>query len=173
MNELKHLCSMWKRNAKRSLSLIVDSISYDFDLQKGVIESPDWCFEVPYAFKDALDIKYQQRVKNKKKYYVWTQGGLLSFKEGDTLHSKCGKITLQVQHAQPMGWDVDKDQVYLGSVVYKKYSSEKKEYAVEEHSCSQVDFLSLIIHNNHEQKLTQTFVGSSKILDSIGSPSEY
>ena len=40
---------------------------------------------VPACFNDKLDIKQTERIENKKKTLVWTQGSLFSFQTGDIL----------------------------------------------------------------------------------------
>ena len=81
MGELELLKSMWAHKVKRNTKLIVSEVTYDQG--KGHLNNDHWHFQVPYAFLDALDLKYEQRMKNKKPYMVWTQGPLLRFKDGD------------------------------------------------------------------------------------------
>jgi hypothetical protein len=45
-----------------------------------------WYMCVPPCFNDALDIKQTERIKNKKKTLMWTQGSSFSFKTGDTIY---------------------------------------------------------------------------------------
>lgn len=45
-----------------------------------------WYMCVPSCFNDALDIKQTDRVVNKKKTLVWTQGSLFDFNPGDTIY---------------------------------------------------------------------------------------
>jgi hypothetical protein len=45
-----------------------------------------WRMAVAEAFKDALDIKFTQRVVGGKKEMAWTQGRIFDFKEGYTIH---------------------------------------------------------------------------------------
>jgi len=45
-----------------------------------------WHMYVPHCFNDALDIKLTERVKEKVKNCVWTQGSMFSFSTGDILY---------------------------------------------------------------------------------------
>jgi hypothetical protein len=144
MNVLEHLRSMWAEKAKRTTKLIVSSISHEG--REGSLENGSWAFKVPYAFRDALDIKYEERQKDKMSYMVWTQGPILSFKEGDLIQAKDGNSSVQVRFAERMGWDVSKAEMYEGSVVYAMYDLSGGPYTkLGEHSCTQMQFLELLI----------------------------
>lgn len=45
-----------------------------------------WYMCVPPCFNDALDIKQTDRIVDKKKTLVWTQGSSFNFKEGDSIY---------------------------------------------------------------------------------------
>lgn len=77
-------------------------------------ESPSfWFMYLPDYFNNALDIKNTERKKNKKSYWVWTQGADFSFSTGDTIYDtmeayqpwseaiKKIKICIQVTNAVP------------------------------------------------------------------------
>ena len=149
MHEITLLESLWpkdeNRKNTRSTTLIVPEISYN--RSEGFLENEHWYFNVPYAFRDALDIKFEERKKDKKPYMVWTQGPILNFKEGDCFSSKNGKAVLQIRFANPMGWDQSKKIMYEGSVSYDMYSTQDTSsfFKVGDDTCSQMDFLKLLI----------------------------
>ncbi len=121
-----------------------------YDGKEGSLDNESWAFKVTYAFRDALDIKYEERKKDKKPYMVWTQGPLLRFKDGDLIHSKDGCRSVQVQFAQPMGWDSAKNEMYQGSIVYCDYVTRGNSMSkLNDHSCTQMQFLHLLIHGEH------------------------
>ena len=149
MNELDHLKSMWGSKVKRNTDLIVPKVTY-IDGQ-GSLNNDSWAFKVAYAFRDALDIKYEVRKKNKKSYMVWTQGPNLSFKEGDLIHSKDGSRSVQIRFANQLGWDVTKEEMYPGSVVYSEFSvSGNSTSKPSELTCTQMQFLQLLIHGAYD-----------------------
>ena len=67
MGELELLKSMWAHKVKRNTKLIVSEVTYDQG--KGHLNNDHWHFQVPYAFRDALDLKYEQRMKIKN--HTW------------------------------------------------------------------------------------------------------
>lgn len=149
MNKLDHLKSMWGPKAKRKTDLIVPQVTYEDG--QGSLNNDLWAFNVTYAFRDALDIKYEERKKNKKPYMVWTQGPILSFKEGDVIHSKDGKRSVQVRFANQMGWDANKEEMYPGSVVYSEYAVSGNSLSkAGEHTCTQMQFLQLLISGAYD-----------------------
>lgn len=115
MKELEHLRAMWATKVKREIKLIVPEVTHTG--QDNSLNNDFWIFKVPFAFRNALDIKYEERKKEKKPYMVWTQGPLLNFKEADLIHSHCGSRAVQVQFATPVSWDSEKDEMYQGRVV--------------------------------------------------------
>lgn len=119
MKETSLLKDMWSPKVKRRTELIVPEVTYSNNV--GSLNNESWFFDVPYSFRSALDIKYEQRMKLKKPYMVWTQGPILGFKQGDFIHSRCATRAVMVHDAQIMGWDVDKNEMFEGVVVYKEF----------------------------------------------------
>jgi hypothetical protein len=145
MQLLEHLESMWAPKIKRKVPTI-PTVKYDVELSVGALDNDDWYFKVPYAFREALDIKYEERKKDKKGYMVWTQGPILSFKDGDSFTDKNGSSALQVKFANPMGWDPDKKQMYQGSIVFDIFEVNGQKYTkINQHSCNQMEFLKILI----------------------------
>lgn len=149
MTELEHLKSMWSTKTKRSTKLIIPQVTYKNSV--GSLNNDNWFFRVPYAFREALDIKFEERKKDKKSYMVWTQGPIISFKEGDILHSKDKSQTIQIRFANQMGWDTSKEEMYQGSVVYSEYTTSNNTLIKQaEHSCTQMQFLQLLINGSYK-----------------------
>ena len=149
MTELEHLKSMWSTKTKRSTKLIIPQVTYKNSI--GSLNNDNWFFHVPYAFREALDIKFEERKKDKKSYMVWTQGPIISFKEGDILHSKDKNQTIQIRFANQMGWDTSKEEMYQGSVVYSEYTTSNNTLIKQaEHSCTQMQFLQLLINGSYK-----------------------
>ena len=145
VKELEHLTSMWDTKVKRNTELIIPKVTYT-DMS-GSLNNDHWEFIVPYAFRDALDIKYEERKKNKRSYMVWTQGPILSFKEGDLITSKDGKRSVQVKSADSMKWNKSKNEMYKGSVIYEEYKINNGKYEKSGTvTCSQMNFLELLIY---------------------------
>ncbi|WP_444891798.1 hypothetical protein ACJJIE_00095 (plasmid) [Microbulbifer sp. TRSA001] len=152
MEEIKLLESMWKARSSRKTTLIVPEVKCD-KLNRS-LSNEHWAFHVPYAFRDALDIRYDQRIKDKKKYMVWTQGPILKFKEGDTLRSKDGKTSVQVNSANQMGWDTEKNEMYPGVVIYKKHNVVDGVYTkAGDYLTCQMEFLKLLIYGNNSSQV--------------------
>lgn len=156
---LKYLKAMWpnggKTKIKRDLALY-PTVYYNSTLSKGTLNNDHWYFNVPYAFRDALDIKYEERKKDKKGYMVWTQGPILKFKMGDNFSAKNSNITLQVQFGDQMGWDRDKNEMYLGSVVFDLFEIINKKYIYKQrYQCNQMEFLELLINGDSLERLTE------------------
>jgi len=142
---LKRLESMWQARVIRKTPTYPE-VHYDPATSMGTLNNPDWAFHVPYAFREALDLKYEQRKKDKRPYMIWTQGPFLSFKEGDALTSRDGQAVVQVKFATSMGWDPVKKRMYKGSIIFDKFdSSEDMTIWVSEHRCNQMDFLELLL----------------------------
>ena len=136
---------MWGPKVKRKTDLIVPQVTYEDG--QGSLNNDSWAFKVTYVFRDALDIKYEERKKNKEPYMVWTQGPILSFKDGDMIHSKDGNRSIQVRFANQMGWDATKEEMSPGSVVYSEYAVSGNSHSkLGEHTCTQMQFLQLLIH---------------------------
>ncbi len=144
MDEIQLLKSMWKSRTQRQTKLIVPKVTYEN--MTGSLNNEHWFFKVPYAYRDALDISYDKRIKEKKSYMLWTQGVQLSFKVGDSLISKDNKTSLQVKFANAMGWDPDKNEMYQGSIVFDEYDVDGHKYTKKkQHSCNQMEFLQILI----------------------------
>lgn len=143
------LRDMLRPTVRRSTDLIVPSVTYKD--REGSLNNEDWHFHVPYAFRDALDIRYEERVKKGKKYKVWTQGPFLSFSKGDLLHSRDGKTVLQITFSSPAGWDGAKDEPYEGIVTFDEFDmTDTPEPLVKrgQRSMSQFEFLQLLIEGD-------------------------
>jgi len=149
MKELDLLKSMWAPKVKRKTELIVPKITYSG--MHGSLNNGHWKYRVPYAFRDSLDIKYEKRMKDKIPYMVWTQGPILSFKEGDLLTARDGKKSVQVQYANQMGWDTSKNQMHEGSVVYDEFDiNNGKCTKIQRITCSQMQFLQILIYGTYD-----------------------
>lgn len=156
---LKHLKTMWpsadKNKIKRELATY-PSVYYNSVKSQGTLNNDNWYFNVPYTFRDALDIKYEQRVKDKVGSMVWTQGPILKFKMGDNFPAKNNNITLQVQFGDQVGWDRDKNEMYLGSVVFDLFELIDKKYIHKQrYQCNQMEFLELLINGDNLERLTK------------------
>ncbi|WP_338416434.1 hypothetical protein [uncultured Sphaerotilus sp.] len=116
MKELNILRSMFAPRPKRTTELIVPRVT--FHAGKGSLNNEHWAFSVPYHFTDALDIKYEERQKDKQKYMLWTQGPSINFRAHDVIHSRDNKITLQVRSASPVRWDPSKNEMNEGYVTF-------------------------------------------------------
>lgn len=123
----------------KSVPFVVPAVTWDSVTQTGSLNNEHWAFNVGYGFREALDLKFMERVRNKNKVYRWSQGPIIAFKEGDLIRSKDNKRSVQVQFANPMGWDADKNDMYYGSVTYLESNS------LETKILSQIDFLNLLI----------------------------
>ena len=152
MKILEPLKTMWVPRRKRKLKMIAPVIN----LPNGGFEldNKDWAFNVPYAFRDALDMRYEQRMKKKKPYMAWTQGTAISFKSGDTLTAKDIKRTVQVKFANGMGWDSDKDHMYLGSVTFDLFNidNDLTPIFINRYRCDQMVFLTMLISGEIDPK---------------------
>ena len=75
---------------------------------------------------------------------------MLSFKAGDLIHSANGKRSVQVQSANPMGWDEYKMAMNQGTVTYLEYEVHNKTLSKQgQKTCSQMQFLQLLIYGKH------------------------
>lgn len=141
---IEHLEEIWSGRTNRSTQLIVPHVSYSQN--KGSLNNDHWAYNVTYAFREALDIKYEKRTKNKTPYMVWTQGPILNFKEGDFIHSRMGFPSVQVKFANIMGWDPEKGEMYLGSVTFDEYETQSGKFIkVAQRNLNQIEFLTLLI----------------------------
>lgn len=145
MKEIEFLKSMWAPKIKRQIELIVAEITYSNNI--GSLNNDHWEYIVPYAFREALDIKYEQRTKDKKQYMIWTQGPILRFKEGDYLKSKNGTSAVQVLNANSMGWDTSINQMYEGNVVFDEFEVQGNDrIKIRRSDCTQMQFLEMLIY---------------------------
>lgn len=150
MSELEQLRAMWTPKFKRVTNLIV-RLSYDGS--EGSLKNESWAFNVPYAFRDALDIKYEQRMKKLEPFWVWTQGPLLSFTKGDLINSRDGFRAVQIESASQMEWNYSKNEMDQGTVVYTEYSITSGRYIkLMVHTCTQMQFLQLLIHGRYDSQ---------------------
>ncbi len=117
-----------------------------------------WAFPLSYGFRDALDIRFTEKVttikkvingeevKVQKKHMLWTQGRVIAFKDGDFIINSVRDAAVQVEFAQPMGWDNLKDIMYNGSVIFKLYNIQSGKYFLSgKHECDQLAFLAFLI----------------------------
>lgn len=162
IKELEHLCSLWEKSNKqetgepyckvsRAVDLIVPEVTYFPEKMDGSLNNNDWIYNVPFAFRDALDIKFEQRMKNKKPYMVWTQGPLINFTKGDWIHSKCGNKSVQVNFSSGMGWDSSIFQMYNGIVNFDRFEKINGSWVkVSSESLDQMAFLEMLIVGGSE-----------------------
>lgn len=140
---------MWASKVKRKTDLIVPQVTHlgkDHSLNNDF-----WAFKVTFAFRNALDIKYEERKKEKKPYMIWTQWPFLNFKEADLIHSQDESRALQVQFATPVAWDSEKNEMYQGHVDYIEYIITNQLFTkVNEQVCTQMQFLQLLIKGNYD-----------------------
>lgn len=140
--ELEHLRSMWTPPVRRSRNLFVPIK----DDGTGIILNQHWAFEVPFAFREALDIRYEQQQVDKQAVWMWTQGPFISFRLGDSFASRDGKRYLQVELASPMNWNSVSEEMNLGAIVAAEYRVAGGKYSKHRSiQCSQMDFLELLI----------------------------
>lgn len=62
-----------------------------------------WFFAVGPHFSAALDIRLDKRKRNKKSYYIWTQGSAFAFQVGYQCQTRDGSTLVQVQSASSAG----------------------------------------------------------------------
>ncbi|MBL0354843.1 MAG: hypothetical protein IPP03_20185 [Dechloromonas sp.] len=78
----------------------------------------------------------------------------MSFKEGDLIQARDGRSAVQVRFANPMGWDPSKGEMYQGSVFYLEYEVSEGVYTkLQERTCTQMQFLQLVIFGKYESEL--------------------
>jgi hypothetical protein len=119
-----------------------------------------WYMCVPAVFNDALDIKQTERVQNKEKSLVWTQGSSFSFKEGDTLYDtpdayqiwsealKSISLCIQVKSASSAGFTDGAAGRSPGSVtflIFRPNNDRSKIIEIAQHTMSQDDFVRFLI----------------------------
>lgn len=128
------------------------------EIKNNEFENTHWAYKVPFYFKDALDIKYGERVKpelNRKKKgseewkeNYWSQGILFNFKEGDTIYHQNGKSCIQIKKSIPVSFE--NGILNKGTVIFYEYSvDENGKYkmvnADNKKHCNQIEFLELLI----------------------------
>lgn len=117
------------------------------------LDAEHWHFIVKRGFRDAFDILKTSRVQGGKIIESWTQGPIIRFKEGDMLHSKCGKFCVQVKFYNDMGWDPVRNDLDEGTIVYKIYKKDDGKFIhLEEKSTTQYGFLNVIINGLSSEK---------------------
>jgi len=148
-----HLKSLWKPKVSeqtenitfaRGLTLIVPHISWDGITCEGSLNNDSWAYCVPYAFRAALDLSFDERMKLKKPYRVWTQGYQIHFKEGDVFISNKGFPSLQVQSSLAMSWDKDNNYMNEGLVNYELFDEVKFGVLGNIQQATQMDFLKIL-----------------------------
>ncbi len=124
-------------------------------------ECPEgWYMCVPPCFNEALDIKRTERVKNKEKSRIWTQGSWFSFNRGDTLYdSPAGykiwsealkniKLCVQVKVASSAEPSDGASERFSGSVTFSILTGNKDRSKIverAEHTMSRDDFVRFLI----------------------------
>ena len=141
---------MWQSGKLcRKTNLIVPKVTYSN--MTGSLNNEHWEYKVPYAFIEALDIKYEQRMKDKKPYMVWTQGPILSFKLGDLLTTRDEKKSAQVRFANQMSWNESKNEMYEGNVFFDVFEINNGKYIkTRNNTCNQMQFLEMLIYPERE-----------------------
>ena len=127
----------------KHVPFVVPAITWDSRIKQGSLNNDHWYFKVGYGFREALDLVFMERVRNKKKVHLWSQGCIISFKEGDLIYSRCGKRAVQVKYASPMGWDDVKNEMYYGNVSFNDVDLENRKS--EARVMTQLEFLTLLI----------------------------
>lgn len=119
-----------------------------------------WYMCVPTCFNDALDIRQTERVENKQKRLVWTQGSSFPFKEGDTLYDtpdaykvwsealKSIRLCIQVKSASNAGPTEGSAGRSSGSVTFSIFipnNARDKIIEIGNRTMSQDDFVRFLI----------------------------
>lgn len=126
-----------------------------------------WKMAVGEWFRDALDIRLTDRIVNKKKQKVWTQGKLFSFKQGDLITDckneygliweeavKKINIAIQVLDAHSAFYfvnDLEERKYSAGNVLFqilRPNNLKTKLIKAEFGRCSQVDFIEILKTGN-------------------------
>jgi hypothetical protein len=150
--DIKKYIPVKRISIHRKLKLIVPSLSYENS--QGDLNNDYWVYKVPFAFRDALDIKLEKKAKKiiyyddvgneqtKTTYYMaWTQGCLLNFLEGDLFQPTHDEPCLQIRSAKPMCWNSILGVMDQGYVEYELISKRGIFMTV-----SQMDFLRILIY---------------------------
>lgn len=84
-------------------------------------------------------------------FFMWTQGPVLYFKQGDYFPSRIDdSLSIQVQYSDTMGWDPTINGVHEGLVnfnVYKR-APDGATNLISRHVCSQYEFLKILINGD-------------------------
>lgn len=148
INAIRHIIDLRNKKTKgqfnrldedKNVPFVVPFVTWDSENQIGSLNNEHWVFNVGYEFREALDLIFMKRVRNKQTVYRWSQGPIIAFKEGDLIRTKDNKRSVQVRFSNPMGWDTNKDEMYYGSVSYLESDS------LEIKILSQIDFLNFLI----------------------------
>ncbi len=125
-----------------------------------------WYMCVRKCLNAALDIKQTERIVNKKKTLVWTQGSSFHFKTGDTIYDtpdayqvwsealKTIGLCVQIKTGTSAGPTVGSTGRFPGSVTFSILTPTKDRSKVVdrgEHSMSQDDFLRFLISGPPEE----------------------
>lgn len=140
-------------------------VGFTYDLH-----NDHWKYNVKGAFLDALGIKWLtgsdrkdtgkikaskngkiSKIKESVSWKGWRQTPFLDFKEGDSIDSRCGTESLQVEEAIPYGWNIQVNKMIEGFVRYKIYKIKNGLYEVVGiNSCTQMEFLEKLIYGKYE-----------------------
>ncbi|NCC62220.1 MAG: hypothetical protein EOM12_15070 [Verrucomicrobiae bacterium] len=125
-----------------------------------------WYMCVPSCFNDALDIKQTERVVNKMKALVWTQGSSFHFNTGDTIYDtpdaykvwsealKTIGVCVQIKTGASAGNTEGGTGRFGGSVTFAILTPNKDRTTIVErgeHSMSQDDFVRFLISGPPEE----------------------
>jgi hypothetical protein len=125
-----------------------------------------WYMCVPSCFNDALDIKQTDRVVNKKKTLVWTQGSSFNFNTGDTIYDtpdayKVGSeglktigVCVQIKTGSSAGPTEGGTGRFGGSMTFTILTPNKNRTTIVErgeHSMSQDDFVRFLISGPQDE----------------------
>ncbi|MBY0436621.1 MAG: hypothetical protein K2W80_00415 [Burkholderiales bacterium] len=116
MKELDLLREIGRQPGSRSATLIVPQVSYLNGV--GSLNNDGWAFTVPYAFREALDLKYVKRSGHSGSAMVWTQGAAIAFRASDVLYSKDERTLVQIINAEPVSWDANTRDMKEGYVSF-------------------------------------------------------
>ncbi|WP_234494609.1 hypothetical protein [Vibrio maritimus] len=130
----------------KHVAFVVPQITWCPIKQNGSLNNDHWHYNVGFGFREALDLLYIERIRNKRKVRLWTQGPNIAFKEGDFIESRDKNKAIQVIYADAMGWDTTKNNMFYGSVTYKVYERSINGLAVtKQNTATQLEFLEILI----------------------------
>ena len=125
-----------------------------------------WYMCVPPCFNDALDIKQTDRVVNKEKTLVWTQGSSFHFNTGDTIYNtpdaykvwadalQTINLCVQIKTGSSAGSTESATGRFAGSLTFSILTPNKDRSSIVErgeHSMSQDDFVRFLIEGPPEE----------------------